>query len=130
MRLMRNALLVLVVLPFTGCHASQEEGEKLLQEMLDIFKELGSTLEGIKDEASSKAANAKIQGVQTRLKDLKARDKKVSTSTRDALMKKFEKPLHDAGFKVGMELARVQNIPGTQAEVALVNQILQELQKQ
>ena len=124
MRWMRAGVALLIALPFAGCGASEEDAGKLLQELVDNFNELSSTMATIQDGPSAKAANPKIKAIFDKLKDVKARDKKVTNSTKEALTKKFEKPLTDAGFKVGMELARIRQIPAAAAEANQVQEIL------
>src|SRR5947209_12421176 len=110
-----------------GCAASQAEAEAHAQKIVDAVNDLAGTMSTIKDGASSQAAHAKIQEAVDRLKYLKDHDVKVTKTTEEAVLNNFRDKITTSFGKLGMELARIRSIPGTTAEVSLVESALQSL---
>jgi hypothetical protein len=89
--------------------------EGTMQKMLGQLNELSSVLEGVKDEASAKAAKPKLQKIGAEMQELKKQVdamKKPTKEEEDALKKKYEPQMKDAVAKLMKESMRVAMVPG------------------
>jgi len=127
MRLLPLCFALLFLLPTGGCNiVGQEEAEKLRQDEIDVWNEFATTLGTITDEASSKAANAKLKEIGAKMQQVteKAKSVRVTKSTLNGVNEKFKDQEFEAAGKVLNEIFRVSDIPGTKEEINLVQEIL------
>jgi hypothetical protein len=127
MRLLPFCFGLVLLLPSSGCNiGSQEDAEKLQQDEIDIYHELATTLAGITDEASSKAANAKLKEIAGKIQQWaeKAKNIKFTKSTLNTVSEKFKDRQVEAAGKVLKEVFRLSAVPGTDEELGIVQQAL------
>jgi hypothetical protein len=127
MRLLPFCIGLLLLLPTGGCNiVGQEEAEKLRQDEIDVLNELATTLGGITDEKSSKAANAKLKEIAAKIQQVAERNKntKVTKSTLNAVNEKFKDKELEAAGKVVKEIFRLSAVPGTDEEIGIVQEAL------
>lgn len=79
-----------------GCGG--ENPEKLQADMVAIMKEFADVMESVKDEESGKAAQARLEGVAAKFKDLKKRAEglKVSSEQKTKNDEKYGAEMSDA----------------------------------
>jgi hypothetical protein len=127
MRLLPFCFGLMFLVPTAGCNiVGQEEAEKLRQDEIDVLNELATTLGGITDEKSSKAANAKLKEIAAKIQQVAERNKntKVTKSTLNAVNEKFKDKELEAGGKVVKEIFRLSAVPGTDEEIGIVQEAL------
>ena len=95
------ALALLIVCGFSGCGGANTPDD-VMKATIDNMKELGSIMEGIKDEASGEAAIPKVEAVAKRMKELKEKMKsfKLSDEEMKKLGEKYLKDLMEVGLKM------------------------------
>jgi hypothetical protein len=127
MRLLPFCFGLVLLLPSSGCNiVGQEEAEKLRQDEIDVLNELATTLSGITDAKSSKAANAKLKEIAAKIQQVaeKGKSTKVTKSTLNAVNEKFKDRELEAAGKVVKEVFRLSAVPGTDDELEIVQEAL------
>ena len=127
MRLLPFCFGLVLLLPSSGCNiVGQEEAEKLRQDEIDVLNELATTLSGVTDAKSSKAANAKLKEIAAKIQQVaeKGKNTKVTKSTLNAVNEKFKDRELEAAGKVVNEVFRLSAVPGTDEELEIVQEAL------
>lgn len=112
---MASIIACLFLLP--GCKDSQES---LFQELLATINQMTSTLEGVTDEASAKAAQPKMQKLMDKMPSLQKRAEalpKPNDSEKTELRRKYEAQTQEAMLKFAKEMMRVALNPKLNAAV-------------
>ncbi len=79
-----GALLMVLTLALIGCGGGDADSpQAVVNESVSVIDELGNILATIQDEASAKAANAKLEKLVPRVEKLKANMKKLEESMAD-----------------------------------------------
>lgn len=97
---MKCLIALTSVLMFIACSGCGDSQEALAGEGLDTMKKLNTVFEGIKDEASAKAAKPELKKLMEQMKSIQERQKKLPLPT-DADFKAME-------AKYGKEMEEVQ----------------------
>lgn len=112
-------LMSAVVLCASGCGDSHEA---ITRDMLTTQKELGTILEGVKDEASAQAAVPRVKAIADRLQALKKRSNTLGPAPaeiRGALQVKYQQDIEDATYAVRQSFARMDPLYALQLQDAL-----------
>jgi hypothetical protein len=80
---------VLVMALVVGCGGGSPE-DRVARQQIDLFNEMATIMEGVQDAESFKAAQAKINGLETKAKDIAKETEKWSQQTKDDMKKKYE----------------------------------------
>ena len=108
--------LMLGVLP--GCFSDSHES--LAAESMTTMKELTTTLETVKDQASAKAAKPKLTSLAEKMKKLNERQAKLpapSEAEQKAMVSKHGKEMEDLQQKMMAVMMRIQFDPAIQSEL-------------
>jgi cytochrome c556 len=95
-----------------GC--GKPSHESVMKDMISKMNELGTVLKGVTDEASAKAAGAKIKTISEDMKKIKAEADALPTPTAEEdkkLKEAHEKELTDAMGTMSTEMMRIMMDP-------------------
>ena len=98
--------------------------DSLASEQLKAMNEFATTLEGVKDASSAKAAKPKLEALATRMDDINTRERKLPPATEaetKALMEKHSKEMQATMMKVQGAMMKIMMDPAIQAELKDVN---------
>jgi hypothetical protein len=116
-RLTIAALLVSVAMA-TGCGADTRDS--LATEQKKAMDEFATTLDGVKDAETARAAKPKLQALATRMDDINTRESKLPPATEaetKALIEKHGKDLEGTMMKMQGAMMRIMLNPAIQAEL-------------
>lgn len=108
--MMTRVWAVLGVLVFATAASAQDSYEKVLDEMLPAFNQLGETLEKIKDKKSADEAKPAVKNLADQLVKLKARADALGEpkgEKKEELEKKYKGKLETAAKKMSTEIVRI-----------------------
>ena len=118
---MRRAIVLTSVLVFLVCSSGcGDSHESLAKDGLSTTKEMVTVLEGVKDEASAKAAKPKLKSLAEQLNDYNARQAKLPAMTEaelKTLESKYGKEMEETQKKLMGQLMRIQFDPKLFAEL-------------
>jgi hypothetical protein len=102
---------VLFLLTCTGCGG--DSADKVADDTVSIMNEMATVMESVKDEASAKAANAKLRDLGERMKALKARQDKLALTPEQKIEmeKKYKDKLEPVLQKLLGEAMRISFDP-------------------
>src|SRR5262249_17917144 len=85
---------LLLAAALVGCGSSDDT---ILKEKIGIMNEMSAILEKVKDEASAKEGEGKMDDLQKKADDIKAKVKDWSKEKQEEMKKKYESELKAAG---------------------------------
>src|SRR5687768_8537380 len=86
---------ILMLLVCTGCGG--DSADKVANDTVSVMEQVVAVMEGVKDEASAKAANDKLKALGEKVKDIQARQEKLNlTPQQKAEIKKEHEVKMDA----------------------------------
>lgn len=114
---MRSGALLLLIVFIPSTPAGEKAGklEDVVKDMLGTLDKLTTTLAGVKDEASAKAAKPELKSTASRFVEIrkKAADLKPPTKEeKERLEKEYKGKLEMAQKKLLAEIGRVKTVPG------------------
>ncbi len=121
---MKRALLlagVLLAAWTAPVGAADDTHEKLVKDMIKVFKDGAATLKTIKDEESAKAAQPKLKKLGAALKDIRARGQKLGKpqgDTEEQLKTKYKGQIEASQKEFSKEVMRVATVPGGKEALA------------
>jgi hypothetical protein len=119
---MKGLISLLVILMLGVCPGcGGDSHESLAGESLKLMKELVATLEGIKDEASAKAAKPKLVSVTQQMQKLNERMAKLPKPAEGDLKSmesKYGKEMEELQPKMVAAMMRIQFDPAIQKELS------------
>ncbi len=121
-RLTILALAICAAMMTTACGGDTRDS--LASEQLKVMNDFATTLEGVKDAGSAKAAKPKLEALATRMDDINARESKLPPATEaetKALMEKRGKDMDATMMKVQSAMMKIMMDPAIQAELKDVN---------
>lgn len=89
---------VLVMALVVGCGSGSAE-DKVMKQQVDLINEMSSVLEGVKDEASAKAAQAKYAELKAKEVDLEKQTTNWSKEKKEEMLKKHKDELAKAATR-------------------------------
>jgi hypothetical protein len=119
---MKHMAVLIPILFFflcTGC--GRDTHESLTTKAVGTMKEMTALLEGVKDEASAKAAKPRLKSLIAQLEDLDKREKKLPAPTADevkAMNEKFGPEMPEVQQKFMGQILRISFDPKLHAELA------------
>lgn len=99
----------------SGCGDSRES---LADETMSVMEEMVATLQGVKDEASAKAAKPKLEDLAKRFDDINQRESKLPAPTDEqtkALIEKHGSKMDELSRKLQGEMLRIAFDPKIQS---------------
>ena len=81
--------ILTLALALAACGGSPQE--EAMEDQVDLLEEAAGIFEGVKDEASAKAAGAKLKSLDGRIKELEKRVSALPTPTEEEARKLHEK---------------------------------------
>ena len=108
-------LLVLMSVVVVQGSGTATKFEDVIKEMLGIMGKLSTTLEGIKDEDTAKAAKPDLRTAAGRWVELRKKSESMkppAKEEKDRLEKEYKEKLLAAQKKLFGEIARVKTVPG------------------
>ena len=99
--------LAAALLTLAGCGDTHES---LMKESLDNMNKVNTVLDGVKDEASAKAAAPKLEALAAKMNDIQQRMNKIGTPTPEqakALETKYEKEIETVAQKMMANTMRI-----------------------
>ncbi len=105
------AMMVTIAL-LAGCGGDTHES--VTAEMIAQMKQMTTVLEGVKDEASAKAAVPQLDAIATRMEEIEKRGKKLpelDAKQKEQMTKTFEKDLTEIETKLKPAVERVMTDP-------------------
>lgn len=92
---MKQMVLLASVLMLLVCSGCGDSPDKVAEDGISVMDEMATVMESVKDEASAKKANAKLRALTDKMKDIKARQEKLSITTEQKieLQKKHEEKM-------------------------------------
>ena len=112
----------------TSVHAA-DEAEKLITEIIKAFDDLEGQLKKIENAETATKALPEIKKMILKVDDLRAKsDKlKIDPKDEDALLKKYQEKLFEAGSKIGKQVSRVSSMEGTKEAVEIVLKMAEKM---
>jgi hypothetical protein len=111
MRKVASFVLILTALALTGCGDSHDA---VMSDMVASMEKFNSILDGVKDEASAKAAKSKLEALTKEMKVLTERSKKLPKATAEELKSmqdKHEKEFVAVSGKIQKNMFRIATNP-------------------
>lgn len=108
--------MVLAMAFCAGCGGDSRED--LAGESVDVMKELVTTLDGVKDEASAKSAKPKLEELVKKMNDLNERQEKLGMPTEsemEGIEKKYGKEMEELQQKFTGNVLRIAFDPQIQS---------------
>lgn len=122
------ALIAVLMLAFcSGCGG--ETRESMAAESVSTMKELVTVLDGVKDEATAKAAKPTLKALMEKLNGLNERQAKLPMPTEaevKALDEKYGKELDDVTHKFAGHMMRITFDPKINAELNDLDQTMKK----
>jgi hypothetical protein len=110
------AIALLLLLP--GCGGDTRQS--LTDEMMTNLRELVTTFDGVKDEASAKSAKPRLKSLMEKMNDINERQAKLPPPTEDeikAIDQKHGKEMEELQMKMAGHMMRVAFDPKISAEL-------------
>lgn len=104
--------LLALVFVVGGCG---DKHESAMKEMLGNFEDMNSVLDGVKDEASLKAAKPELEEISERMKALGERMKKIGKAPKarqEALKSKYEERMKKVTGDLMKNMMRLASVKG------------------
>jgi hypothetical protein len=105
---------VLILITFIGVSGCKSKHEAAISDRLSYVKKLTAVLQGVKDEASAKAAVPKIEAIAKDMKALMEDMEKMGEPSKEEmekLTKKYKSDAEKAGLDLMKEMARISTDP-------------------
>src|SRR6476646_11966115 len=119
---MKHMTVLISILFLVLCNSrGRDSHESLTGKAVGTMKEIAALLEGVKDEASAKAARPKLKSLIAQLEDLNQREKKLPALTAEevkTMNEKFGKEMPEVQQKFVGQILRISTDPALRSEVS------------